>query len=255
VDQIPFTFVSDEFNGVTRDNAGNVRPYIPRSFNALSAAEEENGRSRIYLGIHWAFDSTEGIAQGRRIADYAFGHAFGVSAPVPISAVSRKTHGGAGTFDVDLPLGASPGIEPRSGGPAGNHQVIVTFAHAVTSSSASIASGSGNVASYSVAGSQAIVNLTSVANGDTVIITLNEVNDGASVGNVNVRLTALLGDTNGNGVVNASDVAQTKTQSGQAATSINFRTDVTVSGVTNATDVSLVKAQSGSTLTALQAQR
>jgi hypothetical protein len=54
-DAIPFTFVSDEFNGVTRDNAGNVRPYIPRSFSALSAAEEENGRSRIYLGIHWGF--------------------------------------------------------------------------------------------------------------------------------------------------------------------------------------------------------
>jgi hypothetical protein len=119
-DEIPFTFVSDEFNGVTRDNGGNVRPYIPRSFNTLSAAEEENGRSRIYLGIHWAFDSTEGIAQGRRIADYVFGNAFEVSAPVPIGAVSRKTHGEAGAFDVDLPLSGSPGIDPRSGGPSGS---------------------------------------------------------------------------------------------------------------------------------------
>ena len=31
-DSIPFTFVSDEFNGVTRDNEGNVRPLMPRSF-------------------------------------------------------------------------------------------------------------------------------------------------------------------------------------------------------------------------------
>ncbi|HWH80594.1 MAG TPA: vanadium-dependent haloperoxidase, partial [Candidatus Binatus sp.] len=31
-DQIPFTFVSDEFNGVTKDHAGNVRPLLPRSF-------------------------------------------------------------------------------------------------------------------------------------------------------------------------------------------------------------------------------
>jgi hypothetical protein len=69
-DELPFTFVSDEFNGVTRDNAGNVRPYIPRSFTTLSQAEEENGQSRIYLGIHWSFDKTEGIVQGRRIADY-----------------------------------------------------------------------------------------------------------------------------------------------------------------------------------------
>ena len=75
-DDIAFTFVSDEFNGVTRDNSGNVRPLIPRSFSSLSEAEEENGQSRIYLGIHWAFDKTEGIAQGRRAADYVFKHAF-----------------------------------------------------------------------------------------------------------------------------------------------------------------------------------
>ncbi len=69
-DKIPFTFVSDEFNGVTKDNEGNVRPLMPRSFSTLSQAEEENGQSRIYLGIHWAFDKTEGITQGRQVADY-----------------------------------------------------------------------------------------------------------------------------------------------------------------------------------------
>jgi len=73
-DRIPFTFVSDEFNGVTRDHAGNVRPLVERHFSSLSQAEEENGQSRIYLGIHWSFDKTEGIAQGRRVADYVFKH-------------------------------------------------------------------------------------------------------------------------------------------------------------------------------------
>ena len=75
-DQIAFTFVSDEYNGATRDNQGNVRPLRPRSFTSLSEAEEENGQSRIYLGIHWSFDKTAGIAQGRRVADYVFDHAF-----------------------------------------------------------------------------------------------------------------------------------------------------------------------------------
>jgi hypothetical protein len=71
-DAIPFTFVSDEFNGKTQGNDGLPRPLKPRSFATLSQAEEENGQSRIYLGIHWAFDKTAGIAQGRRVADYVF---------------------------------------------------------------------------------------------------------------------------------------------------------------------------------------
>jgi hypothetical protein len=75
-DAIPFTFTSDEFNGVTLDHNGNIRPLIPRSFSSLSQAEEENGQSRIYLGIHWAFDKTQGIAQGRNVANYVFAHAF-----------------------------------------------------------------------------------------------------------------------------------------------------------------------------------
>jgi hypothetical protein len=75
-DNIAFTFTSDEFNGTTRDHNGNIRPLMPRSFSSLSQAEEENGQSRIYLGIHWAFDKTEAISQGRKAADYVFANAF-----------------------------------------------------------------------------------------------------------------------------------------------------------------------------------
>ncbi len=75
-DRIAFTFVSDEYNGETRDNQGVLRPLHPRSFTSLSQAEEENGQSRIYLGIHWSYDKSEGIAQGRRVADWVFAHAF-----------------------------------------------------------------------------------------------------------------------------------------------------------------------------------
>ncbi len=75
-DDIAFTFVSDELNGVTLGNDGVPRDLSPRSFTSLSQAEEENGQSRIYLGIHWSFDKTEGIAQGRRVADHVFENAF-----------------------------------------------------------------------------------------------------------------------------------------------------------------------------------
>ena len=71
-DDIAFTFTSDELDGRTTDVEGNVRELLPRSFSSLSEAEDENGQSRIYLGIHWSFDKTEGIIQGREVADYVF---------------------------------------------------------------------------------------------------------------------------------------------------------------------------------------
>ncbi len=75
-DNIAFTFVSDEWNGVTRDNQGILRPLRPRSFPNLSTPEEENGQSRIYLGIHWSYDKTSGIAQGRTVGDWVFDHVY-----------------------------------------------------------------------------------------------------------------------------------------------------------------------------------
>ena len=68
-DDIAFTFVSDELDGTTFGSDGQLRPLFPRSFQSLSEAEQENGWSRVYLGIHWNFDSTEGIALGNRVAD------------------------------------------------------------------------------------------------------------------------------------------------------------------------------------------
>ncbi|MGE5756819.1 MAG: vanadium-dependent haloperoxidase [Planctomycetaceae bacterium] len=64
-DNISFTIGSDELPGVYR------------TFDSFSAAAEENGQSRIYLGIHWSFDKTAGIATGDAVADYVFHHELG----------------------------------------------------------------------------------------------------------------------------------------------------------------------------------
>jgi dockerin type I repeat protein len=166
----------------------------------------------------------------------------------PVSAVSRKTHGSAGAFDINLPLTGSSGVECRTGGPTGNHQVVITFALPVTVNSASLYSGMGSVSSATVSGNQVFVNLTGIANGQTVAIRLLGVSDGSATGNVVVPISLLLGDTTANGAVNSSDVSQTKMQSGSSVTANNFRTDVTANGSVNSSDVSTVKLQSGTAL-------
>lgn len=51
-------FVSDELNGMTTDNKGVVRSRHVRKFSkGLWQMIEENGWSRIYLGVHWSFDA------------------------------------------------------------------------------------------------------------------------------------------------------------------------------------------------------
>jgi hypothetical protein len=172
---------------------------------------------------------------------------------VPASAVSRKTHGGAGPFDVSLPLTGTPGVECRTGGATGGHQVVVTFPTSVAVTGASVTPGAGGTASVAgttVAGNTVVVNLTNVSNAQTLTVNLLGVTDGPGSGTVNVAvpMSVLLGDTNATGVVNSTDVSQTKIQSGTAATNANFRQDVTINGLINSSDVSTVKLQSGTGL-------
>jgi hypothetical protein len=184
--------------------------------------------------------STGGIAPGSVFLNE---HLFRAGAPLPLSAVSRKTHG-AGPFDVPLPLTGPAGIECRSGAVADAHQMIFTFADAVTFGGVSVTTGTGN-ATFSVSGAVVTVDLTGVTNAQTITVTLNNVSDGVNTGNVAVPMGVLSGDTNGNGSVNAGDVAQTKGQSGMAVGTGNFRTDVNASGSISAADVALVKSRSG----------
>jgi len=170
-------------------------------------------------------------------------------APVPSSAVSRKVHGAAGTFDVPLPLTGNVGVECRSGGATNDYQMIINFASSVTVESASVTSGTGSVSSFSGSGtSQITVNLTGVTNVQRITVTLHNVNDGTHMGNVPVSMGVLVGDVNGNAVVNASDVSLTKAQVGQAVSNSNFREDVNANGTISATDVALVKSKVGTAL-------
>jgi hypothetical protein len=171
-----------------------------------------------------------------------------VPPPAPTQVVSRKLHGGT-PFDINLPLTGNGGVECRSGGGTNDYQVIFSFPIAVTFDSASVTAGTGAVSGSSGSGTAtATVNLTGVTTAQRITVTLLGVTNGMATGDVVVQMDVLVGDTSGNGSVNASDVSQTKLQSGQPLTSANFRTDVNVNGTLNASDVSLVKSKTGTAL-------
>jgi hypothetical protein len=171
------------------------------------------------------------------------------NAPTAVSAVSRKVHGDAGPFDINLPLAGPVGIESRSGGPMGSYQIVVTFAAPVSVGSASVSSGTGSVATASGNGTNMItVDLTGVTSGQYVTVKLGCVGDGTNLGDVFVTFGVLVGDVNANGSVTATDIGLVKAEAGMPVTGMNFRADVVANGNINTSDIGQVKAASGTDL-------
>jgi len=161
------------------------------------------------------------------------------------SVVSRMTHGSAGTFDINLPLTGNSGIECRSGGANSNYTLVFTFATPI----ATCGVASSGIATSGPNANQCTVQLTGVANAQRTTVNLNGVIDNnGNTGDVSATMGVLVGDTNGDGFVNSGDISQTKSQSGNAVTSSNFREDVNVDGFLNSGDISLVKSKSGTAL-------
>ena len=154
-------------------------------------------------------------------------------------------------FEINLPLSGSPGIECRSGDPSPNlHNIFFYFPNFVTSTANATVS-CGTVTFRGSNGNPISVEFNGTGcNQQYVTVTLTGIQDtyGQTLASASVVVGLLLGDTTGNGTVNASDVAQTKSQSGHPITASNFREDVNVNTVINSSDVGLVKSQVGTSL-------
>lgn len=177
------------------------------------------------------------------LIDVAQGYTFD---PILLGAVSRKTHGGAGSFDIDLMPPAS-GIECRSGGATGDFEVVVSFATPITLTGATVTPGTGGTASTSgapvISGSQVTVNLTNVSNAQRLTINLLDVNDGATTRDLSVPMAVLLGDVDGSGTVDGNDVSAVQSSTRVSVSSTTFRFDINASGLIDGNDVSLTQGQ------------
>ncbi len=121
----------------------------------------------------------------------------------------------------------------------------------IVSGNASVTSGTGSVVgSPAFNGNTMTVNLTGVADVQKLTVTLSNVTDSFAqvMPDTAISVNMLIGDTSGNKTVNASDVGQTKAQSGLPITAANFREDVIPNGTINASDIGQVKADAGHTV-------
>jgi membrane-associated phospholipid phosphatase len=71
-----FTFVSDEYDGSGVDPKGVARPLVPVRYRTIRETQVENGRSRVFNGVHWEYDDTEGQRLGENIARFTIANAF-----------------------------------------------------------------------------------------------------------------------------------------------------------------------------------
>jgi hypothetical protein len=172
-------------------------------------------------------------------------------------AVSRRVHSSTPgattpTFDINLPLTGTHGIECRSGA----HNVVVAFQEVLSSVSSVTASAvtagnvtttlspSGNIVLDSQSHKTNQYNITfptgpAVPNASHVSIILHGVTDAAgNTGDITIPMDVLLGDVTANGKVDGNDVSTVQGQVRAALSSSNFRDDVTANGKIDGNDVS-----------------
>jgi FG-GAP-like repeat len=262
----PEGIIAADFNGdgkidvaVNNLNDYTITLLIGKGDGTFAPAEQKTDDTpRPFGWVSWGYPAfiAAGDLTGKGKPDIVATHIFEQTASVlrnttigaPISRiVSRKAHGSAGTFDIDLTSGH--GIECRSGGTTGDYTLVFSFVNPLANvSGAGVTSGAGSVVSAAIDGNDPhnyIVNLTGVTNAQYIAISLSNVTD--SAGNfssgVSASMGMLLGDVNASGNVDGNDVSAVQSQTRQQVTSANFRDDVNANGVIDGNDVSLTQGQ------------
>jgi RHS repeat-associated protein len=167
------------------------------------------------------------------------------SGPVLTSAVSQVTHSFAGTFNLNLPLSGAPGVEMRNA--AGAYKLILTFDRNVLSdTSTTLAAGVGSVSSTTFSGSTATVQLSGIADRQTITVELDNVVGVTGVNaKVLVSMSICIGDVTQSGAVTVEDINAVKAHSGNAVTSSTFQYDLNHDGYIDSIDTAQDKSVVG----------
>jgi len=156
-------------------------------------------------------------------------------------AVSRKTHGAAGDFDIEMPLTGASGVEDRS---SSSYSAVFIFDAPVTSGQVTVLSGTATVGAITFSGNSMTAQLTGVTSAEIVTLHTQNINgDGQPHGDVPFGF--LVGDADANRSVAKPDMTLVQGQLNQPVTSANFREDLNADGRIKTADVTVVKANKG----------
>ena len=160
-------------------------------------------------------------------------------------AASRKTHGSAGSFEIALPLSGNVGIEDRE---SRSDAIVLAFNHNVTGASGvSSSCGKASVAPDPSDPHNLIVTVQTISCDDQIItLTVSGVTDDqGNTADATVSYGKLVGDVDGNSIVNFNDAKAVRNASPRHATGDNFRADLNADGRINNEDIGMAKANRG----------
>ena len=168
--------------------------------------------------------------------------------PIRLTAVqSRKSHGDAGTFDIEIERTATIDgaftVEPRARG--AGHNLIFQFEGVVTGAGTAtmVPGGSATTSLDPARPNEVVVNLGSVAENRRITVTLANVNGSASL--PPVSLGFLVGDVDNSRAVDSGDISAIKARTGATTNSSNAKFDVNLTGSISAADLATVRTRAG----------
>jgi hypothetical protein len=226
--------------------AGGTGIPMNGTFNSPTVAVNATiNTASLSVGRHVIFVRGRGVSNFQDLQTWgpisaAFLDVTGVTRTL-LSAASRLTHAGAGTFDISMPLTGVSGVEDRS---SSTYNAVFTFDGAVTSGQVLVVGGTATVGPILFSGNTMTAQLTGVTSAEVVTLRVQNIN-GDDQQHGDVPFGFLTADVNGNRTVDRPDFEQLQADRGQPVTAANFRDDINLSGRVDMPDLQSVRTNRG----------
>ncbi len=172
-----------------------------------------------------------------------------------LGAASEIEQGAAGPFAINLPLSGPPAVECRHGIPGKrerSYKWVFSFSQPILSvDEATVRCGEEQRIEIDPANPYQVdlFSTNHQCNGQYVTATLTGIHSASeTLASASATMGILVGDVDGNGVVDEVDFDQARRADGEEASFVNFRDDVSANGFVDRKDAKAVRGHAGDSL-------